>query len=147
MNQTISLRSRYIQLFSSINSQTNAAYRGPSAIPLLALHVINFMYLFILHKNIQLWLLDSYPLHINYCYNIILHSLSSFNKLEWIKQMKNKSFLLFELVDEWKWSWMVDCRLHWIAFTNSKAGVNGYMFSCSFNSIFISPSSTNFNFL
>ena len=54
-------------------------------IPLLALHVINFMYLFILHKNIQLWLLDSYPLHINYCYNIILHSIQSISAIDWKK--------------------------------------------------------------
>ena len=68
-------------------------------IPLLALHVINFMYLFILHKNIQLWLLDSYPLHINYCYNIFYFI--SPNSMK-----EKKSEIVWESEDNWAFVWL-----------------------------------------
>ena len=88
-----------------------AAYRGPSAIPLLALHVINFMYLFILHKNIQLWLLDSYPLHINYCYNIF--SLHPFHQNNWRnEQSEKKSYFSLSEVNGVDWL-MKSGLLHW----------------------------------
>ena len=80
-------------------------------IPLLALHVINFMYLFILHKNIQLWLLDSYPLHINYCYNInLIHSFFSFNQRMKFHQIKKFGFWFGEM--EWLIKEKKSCLLH-----------------------------------
>ena len=71
-------------------------------IPLLALHVINFMYLFILHKNIQLWLLDSYPLHINYCYNIFLIPSINFI-LQLINETKKKDNLFLSFGELMCW--------------------------------------------
>ena len=78
-------------------NQTNAAYRGPSAIPLLALCVINIQFD---STKFHLWLLDSYPLHINYCYNIFSFQQRKFTKWIHFASWKEK-LIVFLWVKEW----------------------------------------------
>ena len=86
-------------------NQTNAAYRGPSAIPLLALCVINIQFD---STKFHLWLLDSYPLHINYCYNINSNQLIS----SFISINKAKQSNFFDWIAGWWmkerswWNWV-----------------------------------------
>ena len=100
-------------------------------IPLLALHVINFMYLFILHKNIQLWLLDSYPLHINYCYNTFWFL--PFHSRERNESQQNERNLFLLLV-EWNGVWLNGCPPLQASFHSALRGCGLWVFS-SRNSI------------
>ena len=100
-------------------------------IPLLALHVINFMYLFILHKNIQLWLLDSYPLHINYCYNTFWFL--PFHSRERNESQQNERNLFLLLV-EWNGVWLNGCPPLQASLRSALRGCGLWVFS-SRNSI------------